>query len=153
MVDDSKKKIIYDRGGEENRSGLTIHWMNRKGLKAAYHPKFALSLSSTSETSTASAANTIDDQALAISKLQNELELSKKSLKDILEHIKLKLAQVDHLERDKSALMTTYQNDVDAFQNTIKSLKSEVAVYEKKCLNAEAAISSLEVREKIWNMT
>ena len=30
MADDSKKKIIYDRGGEEN--GLTIHWMNRKQL-------------------------------------------------------------------------------------------------------------------------
>ena len=150
MVDDSKKKIINDRGGEEKFGGLTIHWMNRKQLKkAAYHPKFALSLSSTSETSTASAANTIDDQALAISKLQNELELSKKSLKDMI----LKVAQVDHSERDKSALMTTYQNDVDAFQDTIQSLQGEVAVYEKKCLNAEAAISSLEVREKIWNMT
>ena len=149
MVDDSKKKIINDRGGEEKFGGLTIHWMNRKQLKkAAYHPKFALSLSSTSETSTASAANTIDDQALAISKLQNELELSKKRLKDIVEHIKLKSAQVDHLERDKSALMATHDNDVDAFQDTIKSLQSEVAVYEKKCLNAEAAISSLEVSRK-----
>ena len=58
------------------------------------------------------------------------------------------MAQVDHLERDNSALMATHDNDVDAFKDTIKSLQSEVAVYEKKCLNAEAAISSLEVSRK-----